>query len=204
MGSTEEFKRAPARRVPRPLPEPTAAYLQAAAMTHLARYAATEAGLTRVLRRKLDRWARQAEADPEVVAAVAARGRAAIAGIVARLAASGAVSDQAFAQSRARSLARAGRSHRAVGAHLASRGVPGALAEDAARRSPEQEMAAALIHARKRRLGPWRRAAPEPELRRRELANMARAGFAQDVARAALGMDADEAELRIIRFREAL
>ncbi len=192
------------RRQPKSLPEPDSAYLQAAALSHLARYAATEAGLTRVLQRKVDRWARQPGADAERVGSVAGRARIAIAGIVKRLAESGAVSDQAFAQSRARSLARAGRSRRAIGAHLANKGVPGELAGDVVQASPEQELAAALIHARKRRLGPWRKADLTPELRRKELANLARAGFAQGTASAALKMDLAEAETAIIRFREAL
>ena len=192
------------RREPRPLPEPDAANLQAAAMTHLARYAATQAGLARVLRRRVDRWARQAASDPELVEAVVARAQAAVAALVQRLAESGAISDQAFAQSRARSLARAGRSRRAIGAHLANKGVPGELARDAAADDPEHELAAALIHARKRRLGPWRKLEVTPELRRRELANLARAGFQQGVAARALKLEREEAEARIVQFRADL
>ncbi|TDG04393.1 regulatory protein RecX, partial [Paracraurococcus ruber] len=46
------------RRVPRPAgPPPGEAALREAALAHLARFAATEAGLTRVLRRRVDRWA---------------------------------------------------------------------------------------------------------------------------------------------------
>ncbi len=186
------------------MPVPDAANLQAAALTHLARYAATQAGLARVLQRRVDRWARQAAGESEDVAEMVARARVAIGALVQRLAESGAISDQAFAQSRARSLARAGRSRRAIGAHLANKGVPGELARDAAVDDPERELAAALIHARKRRLGPWRKLEPTPELRRRELANLARAGFSSAVAGRALRLDRDEAEARIIRFRADL
>ena len=71
-------------------------------------------------------------------------------------------------------------------------------------KDPEQELAAALIHARKRRLGPWRKLDPTPELRRRELANLARAGFQSAVAGRALKLEQEEAEARIIRFRADL
>ncbi len=191
-------------RKPRKLPAVDAAALQEAALRHLARYAATQAGLARVLQRRVDRWARDAEADPDQVAATRARARAEIAAIVARLAQSGAVDDAAFAASRARSLARAGRSRRAIGAHLSTRGVPAETAGGALPDSPDQELAAALIHARKRRLGPWRRAEASPEQKRRELASFARAGFAQSVARAVLAMDADAGEAAIIAFRAGL
>ncbi len=191
-------------RKPRPRPAPDAASLHAAALAHLARFAATEAGLTQVLARKVDRWARLAEADAEIVARVVAASRAAIAGIVARLAASGAVSDAGFAESRARSLARAGRSSRAIGAHLASRGVSQTLARAASAADEGRELASALIHARKRRMGPWRKTEAGPETRRRELASFARAGYAQDVAMRALRADREEAEAAIAAFRAGL
>lgn len=202
QGARKETPRAP--RTIRPPAAPDAGMLNNAALAHLARYAATEAGLARVLQRKVDRWARLTDADAETVAQVSGAARAAIAGIVARLAASGALSDAEFSTSRARSLARAGRSRRAIGAHLASRGVPAALAADALPEDPQRELAAALIHARKRRMGAWRKGEPSPDLQRRELASFARAGFAQGVARAALGMAVEEAEGAIVAFRAGL
>ena len=187
-----------------PPPAPDARSLQAAALAHLARYAATQAGLTQVLARRVDRWARAAEGEPEAVAANAAQARAAIAGIVARLAEAGAVSDEAFAASRARSLARAGRSRRAIGAHLASRGVPGALAGAVLPSDEGAELAAALIHARRRRMGPWRKAEESPELTRRELGSLARAGYPHGLATRALRTDREEAEALIAAFRSLL
>jgi len=192
------------RKPDRPLPTPDEASLHHAALAHLARYAATEAGLARVLQRRVDRWARLADADADAVAAIVERCRRMIADLVARLAASGAVSDAAFAAARARSLSRAGRSRRAIGAHLAGRGVPSDLTTASLPQDPEHELAAALLHARRRRMGPWRRAAPEGKQALRELASLARAGFAQGVARQALGMEMAEAEALIIRFRAEL
>jgi len=192
------------RRPPTDRPPPDEGALHAAALNYLARFAATESGLTRVLRGKVDRWARATGGQKEIVADQAVEARAAIAGIVARLSQSGAVSDAAFAQSRARSLARAGRSRRAIGAHLATKGVAGTLATAALPTDEDAELAAALIHARKRRIGPWRKVASTPETLRRELGSMARAGFAHGVSRGALATPQDEAEIRIQAFREAL
>ena len=187
-----------------PRPAPDARSLHASALAHLARFAATQAGLTRLLARRVDRWAHTAEGEPEAIAAAAAQARALIPGIVARLAEAGAVSDAAFAQSRARSLARAGRSSRAIGAHLASRGVPAALASAATQQDEQAELAAALIHARKRRIGPWRKSEAGPETARRELASFARAGYPHNLATRALQTGPDEAEALIAAFRAAL
>jgi regulatory protein len=187
-------------------PAPDAAALHAAALTHLARYAATQAGLTQILLRKIDRWARLATdlLPPDAIDSARATARAAIPAIIARLAETGAVSDTNFAENRARSLARAGRSRRAISAHLAARGIPQPLATAALPTTTHHELAAALIHARKRRLGPWSKTPPSPQATRRALASLARAGFAQSTATTALGMDPDEAEAIIIAFRKEI
>jgi regulatory protein len=71
-------------------------------------------------------------------------------------------------------------------------------------RDEGHELAAALIHARKRRLGPWRKVAPSPEALRRELGSLARAGFPRGIASAALRYGPEEAEALIAAFRAAL
>jgi len=195
-GPTRSAPRA-ARKPPR---EPTEAVLHEAALTHLARYAATRAGLLRVLDRRIGRWAMLTGAAPEA----AAEHRAAARRVVARLSESGAVNDQLFAESRARSLVRAGKSSRAIGAHLAAKGVAAALASASLPDSPEAELAAACIHARKRRLGPWQRVPATPELTRRALGSLARAGFSHEVARRVLEMSDEAAEELIRSFRAAL
>ncbi len=192
------------RRGEQPSRPPDAQALYEAAVAHLARYAATEAGLARVLRRRVDRWARLADGDPQDIGRRAAVARAEVRGVVARLVAAGAVSDVAFAQSRARSLARAGRSRRAIGAQLAKVGVPQALASDATPSDDTVELAAALIHARRRRMGPWAARQAGPDDARRHLASFARAGFGHAVARRALAYDREEAESLIAGFRAAL
>jgi regulatory protein len=193
-----------ARARTKPGKPPDAASLRDAALAHLARFATTESGLAQLLTRRIERWARTAEADPTRVAADVTAARAVIAPLIRQLVESGAVSDSAFAQARARALVRAGRSRRAVAAHLAGKGVPADIAAGAAPDNDAAELAAALIHARKRRLGPWRKSPATPETLRRELGSFARAGFTQDIARRAGAYGQDEAEAAIAAFRAAL
>jgi regulatory protein len=192
------------RRPPRPAgPPPDAAKLREVAIAHLARFAATEAGLRRVLARRVDRWAREAgQQGQEDVAARAAAARAAAAEVAKRLAAEGAVDDKAFAASRARRLLRGGRSRRGALAHLRDKGVD---AETAAAALPEGEAAeldAALAFCRRRRIGPFATTETSPEARLKALGALARAGFGRDVAGRALGTDPAEAEARLIAARQ--
>ncbi|HEY1931338.1 MAG TPA: RecX family transcriptional regulator [Acetobacteraceae bacterium] len=184
-------------------PPPDSAALRDAALAYLARYAATEAGLRRVLERRIDRWARDADGDRDVVTSQAAEAKRAAAGVVTGLATAGAVSNAAFAESRARNLARSGRSRRAIAASLIAKGVDTetmhrVLPSDDA----ETEFVSALALARRRRIGPFRAGGvPDADGRRRELAVLARAGFPQDVARRALETPADEATDLVERLR---
>jgi regulatory protein len=180
---------------------PTPESLHQAALAHLARYAATEAGLLRVLDRRVQRWAQGA--GDEASASVPGL-KQAVRDIVARLAASGAVSDKMFAAARARSLRHAGKSGRAISAHLAARGVAAGLTKAVTPRDQAAEAASACIHVRRRRLGAFRTAADTPERYRRELASLARAGFSQDVARQALAMPRTDAEAVIAAYRASL
>jgi regulatory protein len=167
--------------------------LHEAALRHLARYAATAAGLTRVLDRRIARWSATG-GEPEAAAEARREAR----GVVARLVEAGAVDDAGFAAARAQRLARTGRSRRAVAAHLAARGVDG---ETAAAALIGDELASALVHARRRRIGPFRTGAPpDADARRRELAVLARAGFPRDVAERALAMTVEEAEAMVTRL----
>lgn len=174
------------------------AALREAALRHLSRFAATEAGLRRVLGNRIRRWARAAEAaghDSESVAREAAKARAQAAVIAARLVAAGAVDDAAFAAARARRLLGSGRSNRAALAHLAAKGVDATTARAAlAGEDVPDEFSAALALCRRRRLGPFATVAPEPDVRRKWLAALARAGFPGEVARRALATPRAEAE----------
>ncbi len=179
-------------------PAPDDAALREAALTHLARFGTTEAGLLRVLVRRIDRWAKRASdegADPSTDVATA---RAAARRVAAALAATGAVDDAAFATARVRRLGRAGRSRQAVAAHLAAKGVDPGLARSLL---PDDgaELSAAILQTRRRRIGPFRTGDDADPAR--ELAILARAGFAGGIARAALALDREAAEAAIERVR---
>jgi regulatory protein len=173
---------------------PTEASLRDAALAHLARYGTSAANLLRVLERRIERWARETDAEP--VARDTARKVARV--VVAKLAAAGAVNDAAFAAVRARSLTRSGRSARSVAAHLAARGVAVEVLAEALPEDPARELAAAIAFARRRRIGPFR--AGEADIRR-ELGMFARAGYGQDTAEQALRLDQDAAEAMLARLR---
>ncbi|MFT8808706.1 regulatory protein RecX [Gluconobacter sp.] len=192
---------------------PDAASLREAALAHLARFATTEQGLRQVLDRRLRRWGVRASRaglpDEDIESAIAVV-RSAIDGIVASMTDLGAVDDAGFARNRAVSLTRTGRSRRAVEAHLASKGVDqdtmrealdDSLGERSDSTAQEAELAAALVLARKRRLGPFQRPDREEEDPLKALGVFARNGFSRDVAQSVLDMDPDEAEDRIIAFR---
>jgi len=202
-------ERKPTRRAaPGAGPAPTEARLHEAALDHLARFAATEAGLRGVLVRRVERWARRAEAEgtaePEALSRLAAEGRAAAARVAARLVAAGAVDDAAFAESRARRLARAGRSRRAIAAHLAAKGVGREAARAALPEAEGAELDAALAWCRRRRVGPFAAAGPMGrEARLKALASLARAGFGRGVAEAALDMEPEAAEARLAEISRA-
>lgn len=199
------------RRTPPPAgPAPTESTLHEAALAHLARFSATEAGLRRVLERRVDRWARRAEeqgAQAEAVAEQARAGRAAAAVVARRLVAAGAVDDAGFAAARARRLARSGRSRRAIAAHLAAKGVAAETAQAALPEDAETaEVEAALAWCRRRRAGPFAPAASaEPESARaarlKALAALARAGFPRGVAEVVLDMDTEVAAERLAATR---
>lgn len=188
---------------PIPGPLPDAAALRAAALTHLARYAATEVGLRRVLERRIGRWARAAGALPDADAATiaeAAQGARAVAAAVAqRLVAAGAIDDTAFAAARTARLRRSGRSRRAIAANLGAKGVAAATAATLLPDDPAAEIDAALVWCRRRRVGPFSPVAvtDDPIARRKVLASLARAGFGHAAAAAALAMPAEEAAERV-------
>ncbi|NHN87768.1 regulatory protein RecX [Acetobacter sp. LMG 1627] len=204
---------------PRPVgPPPDRASLRAAAEAHIARFAATERGLAQVLERRITRWGRRAAEDGQdstTVTETVNRIRPLAGEIAHEMVELGAVNDQAFAKSRAARLTRSGRSRRAVQAQLAAKGIAPdeatqameeALGDDDAAR--DAELAAALIFARKRRAGPFRRdtesADMPPEDEIRIYSAFARAGFSHTVAEKALSMDPEEAETRIFTLKANL
>jgi regulatory protein len=159
----------------------TTAYLGRAAKTYLERFASSSENLRRVLVRKVERRCRARGEEPEPFLAL-------VPDIVERCLRTGLVDDVRYAESRAASLRRRGGSTRMIQAKLAAKGVTRELRATAAAASPEEEHAAAHALAKRRRLGPYRNGEREPH-RQKDLASLARAGFAFDLARAVVDGD---------------
>ena len=198
-------------------PPPERKDLHAAAAAHLARFAATERGLAQVLERRILRWGQRATEEGQDSASVTEtvnRIRPLAADIAREMVSLGAINDQAFARSRAARLTRGGRSRRAVQMQLAAKGI---AAEDATQAldqalgqdetAYETELAAALVLARKRRIGPFQKdrdADTTPEMDNRLFNAFARAGFSRAIVDTVIAMDPEEAEDRILALKANL
>ena len=175
------------------------ARLQEVALRYLARFAATEAGLIRVLDRRVARWARAADGEGQPIEEAVRQSRLAVREVSGALVRAGVIDDAAFAAARANRLSRGGRSRRAVAAYLAARGVSPELAA-AVLPDAEQDVLSALIYARKRRLGPFRDP-PDPSVWLADLGRLARAGYSRDTAERALNTTPSEADALTIARR---
>ena len=169
-------KSAKPRRKPRKV---SADSLERAALHYLERYASSAANLRRVLMRRVLKSAEAHGTDP-------ADGEAMIDALIARYRNGGLLDDAGYARMRAETLHRQGASRRMTRAKLAAKGVAaddidGAL-EALAGIVSEPDLAAACNYARRRRLGPWRRA-NRAEHRDRDLATLGRQGYGYDLAR---------------------
>jgi regulatory protein len=185
MGQNVRYHRAMSKSVPS-----LQARLLESALFYLGRYEAPMQGVRRVLQRRLQRWSEKEgwEIDEQAEASLNA--------VLDKLRQSGAVDDSRYAEARARSLHRSGRSGRAIRAYLASRGVAATLAEEALAQRGEEDgdpdLAAALLFARKKRLGRFRLPELRADKRDRDLAAMGRAGFSWELARRVVDQDEDE------------
>jgi regulatory protein len=154
----------------------TPEYLERAALYYLERYSSSEANLRRVLLRKVYMSCRHHGDDTAQFTAV-------VEAVVARKIASGLIDDKRFAENRVASLKRRGTSQRMIGLKLGAKGVDRETIALASRSEPEDELAAALITARRKRLGPWRTRGMRADWRQKDVAALMRAGFAGEVAR---------------------
>ena len=147
------------------------------ALHYLGRYASSAENLRRVLMRRVRRHF------PDSVPPVSPL----IDALVTRYCESGLLDDTKYAAGRAHSLHRRGASLKAIRAQLAAKGIvsshiAGAVSELHSE-AADPDLAAACAFARRRRLGPYRRAAADHA---RELGAFARAGFNRRVAEAVL------------------
>lgn len=178
----------PPRRPPKRM---THARLRRVLAHYLERYSTTSSHARRLMRQRIRRAAEHHGEDPAV-----AEGW--LDAEIARMQELGVIDDAAYARDRARSLVRRGNGPRLVRSKLAAKGVPSDLIDAALQEMVEEvgdpAWAAALTYARKRRLGPWSRGELDWELRTKQLAKLARAGFSYEMARRVLDLtDPDDA-----------
>ena len=159
------------RRSPRrPAPPLDTAALEALALRYVERFATTRGKLAAYLARKVrERGWEGAPADPRAIAE--------------RMAQAGYVDDRAFAEARARSLARRGFGVRRVGQALRAARVGDDDAVAAMEAEDSDALAVALAYARRRRIGPFARGAVDDRQRQRDLAALLRAGHDFTIAR---------------------
>lgn len=104
----------------------------------------------------------------------------------------GALDDTAYAGIATRSAVRSGRSKRAIAQRLAAKGI----ARDTAAAALEEadDLYAAVVMARKRAFGPFRKADLDEKRQTKELSAFARGGFGFDLAKRVFGMSLEDAE----------
>lgn len=172
------------RQGPRPA---TPERLEKAALHYLERYATSAENLRRVLMRRVHRSAQLHDTDPDI-------GAEAITDLITRYRRAGLLDDVGYATGRAGSLHRQGKSARYIRGSLAAKGVAAedidraldALGEEIG--AVDGDLVAAVNYARRRRIGPWRRADRET-YRDRDLAALGRQGFGYDIARKVIEAD---------------
>ncbi|WHA42821.1 recombination regulator RecX [Agrobacterium larrymoorei] len=104
-----------------------------------------------------------------------------------------ALDDTAFAEITTRSAIRSGKSKRAIAQKLNQKGVSKDIAEHALQES--DDLYAAVVLARKRRFGPFRRDEAMDEKRsNKEISAFARGGYSFDIAAKVYAMSLEDAE----------
>lgn len=185
----------PARRArKKPPPRITRGYLMRAVEHYLARYGAPRAHVRRLMMQRVERSLAHHGGSREEAAQLLDQ-------VLDRMQEVGAIDDTRYAQTQVESLRRRGMSSLAIRARLRSRGLDGELigseleaeAEATPDHEPSPELQAACAFLRKRRMGAYR---SDDETRRtmrdKDLARLARKGFAFDVARRALEIETAE------------
>ncbi|MCC9621463.1 recombination regulator RecX [Thalassospira sp. MA62] len=174
-------------------------YLMNYATWYLERFAASRARLEKLMRGKIRLSVAEYDTDPQ-------QAEEWMNSVLNACEKAGFINDPSYAQGRARSLLRKGKSLRVIAADLAARGIASdqidqalsdlrAEADQAAYeevRGTDPNIAAAAAYARRRRLGPWRRPDIRDEKREKDMAALARQGFGYDTATRIIDADIDD------------
>ncbi|GAB4536577.1 MAG: regulatory protein RecX [Roseibium sp.] len=160
---------------------PTQDRLTRSALHYLERYASSEANLRRVLERKVLKACLALGLDPAEFSGI-------IDTVVETCRRNTLVDDRTYAETKAAGLRRRGGSRRKIEAQLAAKGVDRNTIAAVLANEDRSDDDAALIFARRRRLGPFRKTG-RGERRDKDLAAMCRAGFSFETARRVIDGD---------------
>lgn len=181
-------RRPPKDSTPKPLDRQA---IEGKALSYLDRFDASASRLRRVLEQFVRQRAKElgVEAGPHLTI---------VGETLERYQRSGLVDDRRFAATMARNLAQRGASRQSIKAKLYERGVEADVIDEVVQglnQDGGSELDAARSLVRKRKLGAYRPASERRKNLRRDLGVLARAGFAFDTAKAALGVEgADDDE----------
>lgn len=148
-----------------------AAALNALAIAYLGKYATTRHKLRTYLARKVSERGWEGEDTAPLDA------------VVERCAELGYVDDALFAEARGAALMRRGYGAQRIAAALRGAGIDSETAAPVREAAEEGALEAALAFARRKRIGPFAAESAGPDQRRRQLAQMLRAGHPPGVAR---------------------
>ena len=182
-----------ARREKKPPKKITADHLHNAGLHYLQRFPASTAHFRAVMMRRIDRSCRHHAGQDRATCA------ALLDDLIRKFMSMGLLDDAGYTRGMVHSLRRRGLSGRAIHAKLSARGLPRADIEAALAAHADEngeaggadEMRAALLLARRKRLGPFGRGEDRAQ---RDMAALARAGFAYDVVSRVMDMDLTGAE----------
>ncbi len=189
----QNIKKPYARAEKKPPKKISAQYLHNSGLAYLQRFPASTPHFRRIMSRKIDRSCNyHKDQDKEACLAL-------LDAATANFVRIGLLNDDAYLRGMVTSLRRRGLSKQAIGSKLQQKGLGQTLVADALRDFDEEntsgqdpEISACLRLARRKKLGPFRRT--DIFEKNKELAALARAGFAFDTAQRALALPLEEAE----------
>ena len=155
-------------------------HLRTLALAYVGRYATSCARLAAYLKRKIGERGWADESVPPIDM------------IVTQFAELGYVDDEAFAKARSGALLRRGYGPNRVRISLRVSGIGTDIIDHAATLDDEVALTAALVFARRKRIGPYSRDDITPVIRQKMIAAMLRAGHSYDVSRKILAMTAND------------
>ena len=157
----------------------TLEYLENSSLYYLSRFATSKNNLKQVMMRKILWSARYHGTNSE-------EGKKLIEGLIDRYLRSGLLNDKVYAQNSAVKLHQQGNSSIKIRAKLKKKGVCNKDIEDALssleKIDENPELAAAILYARRKCLGPFQISRLDDSTREKQLAKMARAGFSYKIS----------------------